>query len=662
MSGVSNALSNALSGLEAFETGIAVVSNNIANANTAGYASESANIQTAYAAPGQVGQGVVNPVQIVRAASGFAASQLRGANSANAAAQAQSNSLSAISGALTNNGNIQTAISQFFSDISSLSANPSSVALRQTVLSDAQSVTTTFQAASSNISTVVSGAQESLSTGVTAANGLLAQLQGINKSLAETPGSPSLLDQQQAALNSLSQYLPVSVVPQSNGSVVLTSGGTVLLDQSGAQDLASSTDSNGNPVITAGAGKALVTLLESDGSLGGALGTITAGNQAQQSLNMVATSFATQVNQSQAEGLDGNGNQGTNLFTIPAPTVTASSGNQGAGQVTASITNTANLPADGGPLKLTYNSSTSSWSALDQTSGQTYQSSGVPPQLAGMALSVSGNFKNGDSFILNPSPNTAAAIQVSTSVGSAIAASDPYVATPGALQPDGSISNTNGGTITAGADSVVTTPASNAAVIPEAYFSTTSAANSKGLQINFTSATTYTVSLAGSTTPITSGTPPTNVTGTLTASGNGTIAIQYPSGSGAAGKYWQLPISGTPSPGDTLTLEPGGVSSGSNAQRMAGLWTAAGTTTSGTLQQSVVGLATGLGANASAAQALATATSTQVATATSNLATVAGVDTDKQAVLMSNYSQAYQAAAQVISSVHSMFESLLSAV
>jgi flagellar hook-associated protein 1 FlgK len=44
------------------------------------------------------------------------------------------------------------------------------------------------------------------------------------------------------------------------------------------------------------------------------------------------------------------------------------------------------------------------------------------------------------------------------------------------------------------------------------------------------------------------------------------------------------------------------------------------------------------------------------------LQTVAGVNTDQQAVTLTNYQQAYQAAAQAISAAHTMFESLLTSV
>lgn len=644
MSGITSAINTALSGLQLFESGISTVSNNLANATTSGYAVESVNATTAQGAPNQPGAGVQAP-QIVRAATAFAAAQLRNANSADAAASAQSTSLTAISNALTNNGDIQTAINQFFQDISTLAANPTSTAQRQTILSDAQTVTSSFQTAASVIGDTISGAKVSLGQSVTSANNLLAQLATINKSLTQTPNQPSLLDQQQAALNSLSKLLPVNVLPQGNGSVIVTTGGTVLLDQSGAQTLTTANSSSGTPTVSAGNSQVPVTVTGADGAIGGAVGTIESGNAALQSLGALAAIFTTQVNTAQAQGLTLSGAQGQALFNVPAPSVTAAAGNSGSATITAQIANASALPTDGGPFTLTYSSGTG-WTATNQASGQTYTPSGVPPTFAGLALTIAGIPANGDSFTINPAPNAATGLSVATSSTNAIAAADPYVSTPGTLQSDGSIANNNAGTINAGTDTVTSTPASGAAVIPASYYG-------QPLQVTFTSSSSYTVS--------TSAAPGTTIaTGTLGGNG-GNIAVAYPSGA-AAGSYWQLPISGTPVTGDTLTLTPGGTASGSNAQRMGAIWTATGTTTSGTLEQAAIGLSTGLGANAQAAQQLSTATSAHVTTATDNLQKVAGVSTDQQAVTLTNYQQAYQAAAQAISAAHTMFESLLQSV
>jgi len=645
MSGITSAINTALSGLDLFETGIATVANNISNANTPGYSAETTNAATAVGAANQPGSGV-QPAQIIRAANGLAAAQLRNANSASAAATAQSTALTNLSNALTNNGDVQSAINQFFGDISTLAANPTSNAQRQTVLSDAQIVTGTFQSAAQNMTTTTATASESLATGVTSANGLLSQLATINKSLGQAPNDPSLLDQQQAALNSLSEFLPISTLPQSNGSVIITTGGTILLDQSGPKALAQTTTSAGTPAVTAGTNAVPVTLTEGDGSLGAAIGNIQSGNAALQALNTLAAVFAGKVNTAQAEGLTPAGAQGQPLFSVPAPSVTPGSNNAGSASITASITNNGALPTDGGPFRLTYNA-TNGWSATDQASGQSYSASGTPPVIAGMTLAISGTPANGDQFTLNPAPNAATGIGVAAIQIGDIAAADPYVPNTGTLQSDGSIANTNAGTVTTGSDITTSTPASNAAVVPAGYYG-------QPLQIIFTSPSAYTVSVAG-------GTGSVIASGTLGNNG-GNIAIAYPASGAAAGQYWQLPITGTPASGDTLTLTPDGSSSGSNAQRMATLWTTPSTTSSGALEQAFVGLATGLGANAAAAQTLASATSTQVSTATTNLQTVSGVNTDQQAVLLTNYQQAYQAAAQVISAARTMFTSLLQSV
>ncbi|HQT47904.1 MAG TPA: hypothetical protein PLY97_11860, partial [Acidocella sp.] len=54
------------------------------------------------------------------------------------------------------------------------------------------------------------------------------------------------------ALNGLSGLIAVNALPQPNGSVIVTAGGTMLLDQSGAQNLQVN---NGGAVPSLTAGK-----------------------------------------------------------------------------------------------------------------------------------------------------------------------------------------------------------------------------------------------------------------------------------------------------------------------------------------------------------------------------------------------------------------------
>ena len=650
MSGLIGAVNTALTGLEAFVDGIGTVSENVANQTTSGYGEENLNLTTVDdGTSGTAGDGVGS--QVTRVADGFAAGVLRTADSANAAASTTSSSLTNISGALTNNGDVQSALNQFFLDTGTLAANPNSDAQQQTVISDAHSVTDAFRSAAGSINAAQTGATTALRDEVGSANNLLGQLQDINQGLIASPNNVSLLDQQESALASLSNLLSVNVVPiGSNGEVLLASGGTVLLDQAGAQTLGlTGGTSSVAPTVSVGNSGVTLPLAASDGGIGGNLQTWQAGATALHSLNALAGIFATQVNTAQAQGLTTAGSQGTALFSVPSPTVAASSANTGNASLTADISDAGALPTDGGPFLLSY-STASGWSAEDQASDTSYSvTAGANLSFAGLSVSVTGTPQNGDSFTVDPAPGAATSIAVTTSLGSNVAAADPYVATPGTLQNNGSITNTNAGSIAAGTTSVTATPVAGATVIPASYYG-------QSLQVVFTSATDYNVTTtADPTTTLASG----SLSGTT---GAATIAIAYPTTGNAAGSYWQLPISGQPATGDTLTLTAGGSGSGTNATRIQALWTTTASTTAGTLQEAVVGLGTSLGANAQQAQDLATGTSSQVTTARSNLQTLAGVSLNQQAVLLTQYQQAFQAAAQVITTANAMFESLLQAV
>ncbi|GAB0116678.1 FlgK family flagellar hook-associated protein [Acidisoma sp. 7E03] len=650
MSGLIGAIDIAQTGVQAFEQGIATVSQNVANQTTVGYAVQSVATTTLVNhTPGSPGNGVQSAIS--RAADAFAAGVLRNATSAAQAASVSSTALTNISNAVTNNGNVQSRINQFFLDMSTLAGSPTSAAQRQTVLSDAQTVSGAFQSATASIQTVQSGAVTALQGNVSQVNGLLAQLASINKGLVTSPNNPGLLDQQEAALGSLSNLLPVNVVSLGgSGQVMVAAGGTVLLNQAGAQSLTLNAGTPSTaPSITVGTGKSPLTVEAEDGQIGANLAAWQSGAAAQQSLNGLAVVFASEVNTAQAQGLTPSGAQGAALFSIPAPSVTAAVSNGGTAAVTAQISDPASLPADGGPFTLTYSSS-GGWTALDQASQQSYTlGTGSSLSFAGMTLSVSGAPANGDSFQLDPAPAAASAISVATADVNAIAAADPYVGTPGQLQANGTVVNSNGGTLSTGSSSVTASPASGATTIPASYFG-------QSLQLVFTSATNFNVTTtADPSTVITSG----SLSGTNPTT---TLAIAYPSTSAAAGTYWQLPVSGSPVAGDVLTLTTGGSGSGSNATRMQSLWTAGQGTSQGSMQQAFVNLTSDLGTQANQATQIKAATTAQVTTATTNLQAVAGVDLNQQAVLLTQYQQAFQASAQVIASVRTMFQSLLQAV
>ena len=156
------------------------------------------------------------------------------------------------------------------------------------------------------------------------------------------------------------------------------------------------------------------------GAIGGNLATWQAGTSALHGLNTLAAIFALEINTAQAQGLTATGAQGQNLFTVPSPSVTASSANTGSGSLTAQVSNPEALPTDGGPFKVVYNGS-SGWTAVDQATNTSYPvtvtNNGASLSFAGLTLAVSGSPANGDSFTVDPAPGAAAVISVAASSG-----------------------------------------------------------------------------------------------------------------------------------------------------------------------------------------------------------------------------------------------------
>lgn len=646
MTGLRSAVDAALSGVDAYQTGANTVSNNISNETTPGYAVRSLAPQTAAYGSGQAGSGVLDPATVNRAFDKFAASRVFTAQSHHEAAKTLSSALSNIDQALTGNGDVHKLASSLFSGFKNLASDPTNQAQAGTVISDAQNLIEGFHSAAQSLIANSSDLSGTIHQQVQNANNLLSQIATINKKLQADPGTSSLLDQQQQALTSLSQYVNVSTTALPNGGVrVMAGSGAPLVDRSGAQLLqVHQPTPSTEPTITAGTSQTPVSLRSTSGSLGGALNGFAETSNAIHAIDWFAGTLAGLVNTTQAEGLNSSGAEGKPLFTTPSPTVIPSTSNTGTATLSATVTNAAALPSNGQGYTLTY--SGSSWTATVPGTNQSYNlGSGATLTLNGMQVAVSGTAAKGDSFRINPEPDAAANISLTTMSPAALAAADPYSIVAGSVSASGKVTDNNAGTATSSGDSVVSSPASSAAVVSSGHFG-------QQLTLTFTSSSTYQI--------IDSSSGATVATGTW--SGGTKIAIPYPSTSKAAGKYWQASLSGKPAAGDQLTIQKGGLNSGSNASRLGALWSKSDNTLpGGSLQGAILSLSGQNGARAAAAKTLATDSGKNLSTAQSNLSKIAGVNQDHQAVELTQYQQAYAAAAKVISTANTMFQSLIQA-
>jgi flagellar hook-associated protein 1 FlgK len=189
------------------------------------------------------------------------------------------------------------------------------------VLSAATTLAGDFNSAANQLAQVSSSLNQQVVGDVDQVNSLtttIASLNGQITSLSPNADAGTLEDQRQLAITQLSQLVGLDQIStENNGITLTTSGGAVLV--SGSQSIAlSTTQVAGTTHILAGAGGQDVTSNLIGGDLGGVL---QARDQQlpsyQNALDSLAFGIGTQVNQQNEVGVDGSGNPGAALFSLP---------------------------------------------------------------------------------------------------------------------------------------------------------------------------------------------------------------------------------------------------------------------------------------------------------------------------------------------------------
>jgi flagellar hook-associated protein 1 len=307
-----------------------VTSNNVANQNTAGYTRETVNftpVDTVTLSGDTVGSGVIasetSQRDLVLERQVQQQTQIQAQSSALESALGQVQNIFGLSATNSSASStaLSTAVNTFFSALSSLASDPSDTATRQSVLTAASTLASTFNGVASQLAQVSASLDQQASDDVKQVNTLTATIASLNAQI--TSQSPSgdagaLEDQRQLAITQLSQLVGLDQIStEQKGITLTTSGGAVLV--SGTQSFAlSAAKVSGVTHIFAGVGGQDVTSNISGGDLGGVL---EARDQKlpsyANSLDGFAFSLAIVVNQQNAQGVDGSGNPGSALFAIP---------------------------------------------------------------------------------------------------------------------------------------------------------------------------------------------------------------------------------------------------------------------------------------------------------------------------------------------------------
>jgi flagellar hook-associated protein 1 FlgK len=232
---ISTALANATTGLRAASRAADVVSGNISNAMTPGYARR--DIVLSALTLGGDGAGV-RVAGISRATDPLAIADRRLAEAAFAHADTMRNGLLTIERALgtpDDPGSLSARAAAFESSLIEAASRPDANERLTLAVSAAQRLADTFNTAGREIQQLRGRADSAIARMVNTLNQSLAQVDRLNDEIVRAAGTPgeanTLIEQRQRVIDGISEIIPLRQLPRAYGAVALVStNGMMLLD------------------------------------------------------------------------------------------------------------------------------------------------------------------------------------------------------------------------------------------------------------------------------------------------------------------------------------------------------------------------------------------------------------------------------------------------
>lgn len=237
--GLTQALSSALSGLQANQASISMVAANVANADTPGYTRKIVN-QVATGANTSIG---VRVSDIQREIDLYVQRQLRTENAGASYADTRAQMYSQLQGIYGQPGSataLESVYNSFTSALQTLSTSPDDPGARTAVINSAQLLTQQLNQLSGSIQGLRANAELGISDSVNKANEAMTQIAALNQQIAaSTPGdgaTATLMDQRDSYIDQLSQLMDINVVSSSTNQVsIFTNSGIQLVGTNAAQ-------------------------------------------------------------------------------------------------------------------------------------------------------------------------------------------------------------------------------------------------------------------------------------------------------------------------------------------------------------------------------------------------------------------------------------------
>ena len=314
------------SGLRAYSRALSTVGDNIANAQTAGYARRTVQLREAPAAGdivlsrNSIRPGGVEIAGLSRSVDSWLVDDARTSSGDAGQAASRLTWVSAAERAIAEDGNgVDSRLTAIFTTADELASNPGSTTLRQQFLLSVDEAATAFRQTAGALTSAARGVTDAARGEVYQLNTDLGALERVNAGLRRArPGSSNeatLLDERDRLIDAVASRLPVTANFDARGAATLRVAGSgdplVVAGQVSTMSLNVAADGRLSFALSPG-GPASFT--PASGSLAGLADGARHISGLRSSLDSVANRLASDLNAAHQSGFDANGNTGQPLL------------------------------------------------------------------------------------------------------------------------------------------------------------------------------------------------------------------------------------------------------------------------------------------------------------------------------------------------------------
>lgn len=432
----------AKSGLQAYKEGLATTGQNIANVGNENYARREANLSEIRSGSADVLS--ISPSSnygvkvdgIVRAFDQFIDVQLQKATSGLSFSKSQTLILQQLEQVLRPaEATVANKLHDFFASLATVSQDPSEIAARQISVDAGRAVVAAIKNTATGINDLRNLITDSIAGNLSDFNNTMELLGSIQKEILGNTSPKStpnnLLDQRDTHLKTLSEFADISVDYLKNSAVKVTLGttgqGHNLIDGYNFKKLKlQNVDGASKIYVDNGNSSASAIIQIQSGEIAGHMAADIALISAKKSLDDLTKSLVAEFNEVHRFGVDLDGEQGKDFFSMDAIEIKKAS----------ILESTAQLRVEGNLEKLMgerltieYDGKTELWLIKDAL-GKTQNEFKGSAEFDGLRFSVEGKPALGDKFTVKITNNSAENLQIKIKDGKEISASSFYSVEP----------------------------------------------------------------------------------------------------------------------------------------------------------------------------------------------------------------------------------------